>query len=324
MEGINNYMKSVHGTILNMDENPIVNRNSASVEEATFTQPGKGFTITGYARIYIYDNNAYLVVADDSGKPAFESFANSFTWTGHVVTPSSDTASQQSSLFTSSQYDFKIQYPGKPTTTTFSFQSACDASPFSSTMYSDSIDSGDEVYTIYATSWPTHDVNFANLSQSALKSTLVTFVNQDMLTNTDKLISTQEVHIFSGKTLAIDAQFLIPGKTPTYGFDRVFTIGNVQYDLFVQNAYQSDFDNFANSFQFTGTGKIATNTKASGKVNTACINPVASNVQHDTSNVQTGQFSSPTYPDNALGIDNTPSDDYVTNDPNATIQVQNQ
>lgn len=182
-------------------------------------------------------------------------------------------SSQQPSVFTFSKYDFKIKLPNKPSATQYYYQPNCNEDTFPYTMYSSSNYNGTQVYTMYVMSWPEQDADFSDMSQSALKPALISFINSDLTGNNATLKTITDEHTFSNGTLAEEAQFTeSENGQKVNGYDRVFTIGNFEYDLFAQVSDKSTFDSFANSFQFTGPSDTNMPNDWSNKVDSTCLN----------------------------------------------------
>jgi hypothetical protein len=182
-------------------------------------------------------------------------------------------------VFTVSRYNFKVEFPGKPTATDYAFQSVCDANPLTYTLYTSTANNDTEVYTLYALPWPKHVADFDNMSEEALRSALQNFIRNDLqaynATQDGVPVELSEYGTVPGKrTLVEEVKFTIPrNKSTTPGYLRVFTAGNTEYDLMGEVPEgKAAFENFANSFSYTGHASgMADNAK--GTVNLSCLNP---------------------------------------------------
>lgn len=166
---------------------------------------------------------------------------------------------RQSHTFTSSTYNFTIDFPGEPSTSSHMLETTSGKELFPYTVYSSYINSGTQNYCVVVYPWPEQQNDFANMSSSDLKSSLIDFVNQDLRASNAKLVTMNQKQIFSGNTLAEEAKFLRQaqdGSTIT-GYDRVFTIGNNEYDILAQNSGEAAFEHFADSFHYTESSSPA-------------------------------------------------------------------
>ncbi|HEV2402759.1 MAG TPA: hypothetical protein VGS08_01020 [Candidatus Saccharimonadales bacterium] len=157
--------------------------------------------------------------------------------------------SQQSSLYTATNNFFTINFPGRPTVSNSSSQVSGYTVPI--TTYDSQVNNDSQEYDVYAYSWPSQGFDFTNLSNSDMQSAL-----QTSSTNLVQAIKGNVTNSNSSNHQghpSIDTQFTtqISGNTYT-GYLRVFFVGNNEYGLLALGSSQDDFNNFANSFNYTG------------------------------------------------------------------------
>jgi len=218
------------------------------------------------------------------------------------------------SPFTSSRYDFTIEVPGKPKPSDYSMQSACDSVPFTYTMFSSSVDNNSQVYTMYAIPWPKQDADFVNMSPTALTTALDNFLNEDLQANNATQAGVKKTIPGTDPRLYEEIRFSIPGKGyTTTGYLRVFTEGNTEFDLMAQNTDEGAFENFANSFRYTGPS-VSMPANPNGTMNAACIHQVTDSGSSDTSTT-----SAPSSPE----TNNSGNVNYNNSNQNDTITINN-
>lgn len=157
--------------------------------------------------------------------------------------------SSQSSVYTASKYSFTIDFPGSPTATDSTLKVSGYNVPY--TTYDSSIDNDTMEFDVYAYAWPTQDFNFSGLSKSNLQSAISDSLN-GIVSGVKGTISSSNENTFSGYS-AMEAIYTAPisGKNIT-GNIRVFFIGNNEYAINTLGASSTDFEKFANSFQYSG------------------------------------------------------------------------
>ena len=156
-------------------------------------------------------------------------------------------------LFTASKDNFTIDFPGKVSTKTYPTQAGCDDNPFSFTEYTSSLNNDSQIYTVYVFPWPTQAADFVDMSPQARKSSLQYLLNDAMQAIKGHVIDSKFVYISPERTQAIEASFSRQDSgLTTYGYYRIFAIGNTEYDIVSQDSTLTAFYVFADSFQFTG------------------------------------------------------------------------
>ena len=190
-------------------------------------------------------------------------------------------------VFTSSEHRFTIEFPGKPETTHYTFHSGCNTTPLTATKYISAIVEGNdtEIYAVDVFPWPKQDADFANMSESVLRSALYNFINVDLDAYDAKRTDIGKEFSAYGTNLNEEVQFTMPvdGQTMT-GYLRVFTIDNVEYDIFgrVPEVNKAAFDNFAGSFEFTGPDSdLRQEHGPNNTVNTACLQRITEQASSD-------------------------------------------
>lgn len=169
-------------------------------------------------------------------------------------------SAQKSPAFTASKYNFKINFPSDPSVTDEKIEASKDNPvPIPYTSYNSSDNNDSQVYSIVAYNWPKQDVDFPGMSRSDLRKSLTGFVNSDMQEFSGTITNIKDKYIFSGHTLAEEGQFSMPSYygSASLGYIRVFTVGNFEYDIITTGTDKNAFENFADSFQSTGSGGIS-------------------------------------------------------------------
>lgn len=158
-------------------------------------------------------------------------------------------ASIQSGNFSSSTYTFAIKFPSAPAQTDFTEQESGHTVNYST--FITSADHGAQEYEVYAYSWPSQYYNFDKLTTTALTAAVNNGLNTIVQTNNATSVTSND-STFMGHVSDYE-QFTAPtfGSTTT-GYVRVFYIGNTEYGILTRGASISQFNNFANTFQYTG------------------------------------------------------------------------
>jgi hypothetical protein len=152
-------------------------------------------------------------------------------------------------VFSEPKYKFQIKFPSQPATTDFTFQDNGHVVPY--TTYVSHSSDGSQDYNLYAYNWPAQYYNFSKQSTTDLAKSVSKAVDRYVLSRKGTVVNRQ-ASTYLGKP-SEDAQFTSPTlSSPVKGYIRVFYIGNIEYDIITLNAQQSDFTNFANTFQYTG------------------------------------------------------------------------
>ncbi|HEU4966165.1 MAG TPA: hypothetical protein VFT53_01625 [Candidatus Saccharimonadales bacterium] len=198
---------------------------------------------------------------------------------GKYVAPAiggvSPTPDVQTTHLASSKYGFTIDFPGKPSENDYSYEPNCNEDPIPYTLYTSALNSNTQINDLYVYAWPIHDGDFAHMSQPALKSALVNFLDSDIVMYGATLVDkVYEKRLPSGGALAEEGQFAenVTGGTVT-GYVRVFTIGNLRYDIVSQGISRDDFDQFADSFRYTSRGSVdSPPDNQNGTTDAVCLN----------------------------------------------------
>lgn len=172
--------------------------------------------------------------------------------------PSSKRQQSGAQYYSSADDKFKIAFPYAVNVQndTVQFDPGTKQVSFPYRIYSSTNRQDTQVYLVFAYEWPAQNTDFANMDQPTLKATLTSFIKSDLQAYDATIISTEDTqqHILSGHTFAEQAYFSFQSQGHTvYGHIRSFTVGNYEYDIEAQGITESDFDSFADSFEFTGT-----------------------------------------------------------------------
>jgi hypothetical protein len=151
--------------------------------------------------------------------------------------------------YTSTQYNFKVAFPGTPTTSQKS--KTLDGISANTTFISSSIDNGSQHFEIYASNLP-QIASYDALNTTQKYAALTTGVNSAITVLLSATAITSSKTTYLGYP-AIETQFRTLFKNRNInGYSRVFVIGQSDYLLLSTGAAKTNFLNFANSFKYTG------------------------------------------------------------------------
>ena len=163
--------------------------------------------------------------------------------------PATTSAGASAPKVDTARYGFSISFPSNASSTDFTEQVAGHSVTY--TTFVSTANNGSADFDVYAYAYPAQFYNYASMPQAqlatAIHAAVVSVVQglQGTLVNSTPsayLGHASEDATFTSQTLA--------GKTT--GYLRVFFIGNDEYAIFAKPASVSDFNAFANSFQYKG------------------------------------------------------------------------
>ncbi len=159
------------------------------------------------------------------------------------------TLAQRPALFTASNNNFSINFPGTPTTSSSSQQVSGYTVPI--TTYDSQVNNGSQEYDVYVYNWPSQGFDFSNLSTTDMQTTL-----KDSASGIIQAVNGKSVNDVFGNYdghISLDSQFTTKISGNSYPmYLRVFFVGNNEYGIASLNSSQGDFNSFANSFSYTG------------------------------------------------------------------------
>lgn len=173
-----------------------------------------------------------------------------------------DTIARTAHTFTSSKYDFRIDFPGTPASSdsTTPITSAVNMPPVPYARYSSSTKDKQEYFEVYAYNWSNQDADFADNTNADLKTFLKERLNQDISTVHGKMIKlidkTDTLYANSGLSEVAEFSYAQSDGRTVYGFDQAFTVNNYQYDIVTINTDSSTFYWFAGTFKYTGPSNV--------------------------------------------------------------------
>jgi hypothetical protein len=149
-----------------------------------------------------------------------------------------------------SDYNFTIKFPNVVTSANLSQQVSGHNVPY--VIYDSFANHNSVQYEVYTYSWPSQYFKFSQMSQPAvlaqLKSTLSS-ISQSL----NATVASSSQSTFKGY-ISLDAQISVPNfkKTTTTSYVNVFFVDNYEYGILSIGTSRSDFNNFANTFQYDG------------------------------------------------------------------------
>jgi hypothetical protein len=162
------------------------------------------------------------------------------------ITTSTGSATEQSPQFqpyTSAEDNFVVNFPGIPSVT--SNTSPVNGIDVPQTSYERDISNGNIIYSVDVTKYP------STFQFSDVKGALQGAANGEVQnTQGAKMVSTSFITFLGGD--ALDSEYTFPNSGVIYtAYSRNFMKGNVLYTVFTFGETQANFNNFANSFNFT-------------------------------------------------------------------------
>jgi hypothetical protein len=153
------------------------------------------------------------------------------------------TSSSSTRPYTSAQYGFSIDFPGNPTATDSSVQVQGVSVP--TTSYERDNNNGNTIFYVTVDSYP------SQFDMSDTKARLEGALNGEVENTKGATLVSSSYGTLAGST-SITGHATVSESGQTFDmYNTSLLKGNTLYNILTVGASESDFNNFANSFQFT-------------------------------------------------------------------------